>query len=85
MPDDHTLLGAAARVVNGLASALVCAVLAYHGARFVALEQEAGGVAVAGVPAWIFQLVVPFGFGVMSLRFLISCAAPAPPVGGGAR
>lgn len=66
-------------------TAIVCSLLAYHGARFVRMDYEAGVIAFASVPAWICESIVPFGFAVMAFRFLLSLlsaaqrlAAPAP-------
>ena len=58
-----------ARVVTDLFSAVVCAVIAYHSGRFVAMEFEDGAVAFAAVPAWVCESVIPLGFGVMAVRF----------------
>jgi TRAP-type C4-dicarboxylate transport system permease small subunit len=64
--------------LHGIAQALacvftsgVCGLLAYHAGRMVASDREAGVVAVAGLPAWPFQLVLPFAFGLIALRYLI--------------
>lgn len=52
---------------------LICAVLTYHGIRFVIQDQAAGVTAFYGFPAWWFELIIPLGFTVMSLRYLIRC------------
>lgn len=59
-----------ARALTDLATAVVCALLAWHAARFVAAELEGGAVVFAGVPAWTCQLILPLGFAVMALRYL---------------
>jgi TRAP-type C4-dicarboxylate transport system permease small subunit len=53
----------------------ICAVLTYHGARFVIQDQEAGIIAFSGVPAWWFELIIPVGFAVMSLRYAVRCVS----------
>jgi TRAP-type C4-dicarboxylate transport system permease small subunit len=53
----------------------VCAVLTYQGARFVLQDQEAGIIAFSGLPAWWFELIIPVGFAVMSLRYAVRCVA----------
>ena len=58
------------RFVN-LFSAAICALLAYHGARFVWLDWESDTMAFAQIPAWLCELIIPVGFGVMALRFLV--------------
>lgn len=61
---------AAARLVTDLFTAGVTALLAWHGARFVALDWEEGTRAFAAVPAWACELVIPLGFGLIALRCL---------------
>jgi TRAP-type C4-dicarboxylate transport system permease small subunit len=58
-----------ARVVTDIFSAAVCAVIAYHSGRFVAMEFDDNAVAFAAVPAWVCESVIPLGFGVMAVRF----------------
>lgn len=62
----------ASRLVTDLFTAMVCGLLAYHGARFVLLDKEAGTLAFAFVPTWICEVIIPFGFGIIALRFCIS-------------
>jgi len=57
-----------ALVVTGLFTALVCALVAYHSARFVASEIEYETTAFAGVPAWSCEMVIPAAFAVIALR-----------------
>jgi len=61
---------AAANAAAALFTGVVCAVLAWHGARFVMLDFNTGTTAFAAVPAWVPELMIPIGFGVMALRFL---------------
>lgn len=72
-------LSARSKRVTGLVSDLftlcVCTVLTYHGARFVMQDQEAVVIAFSGLPAWWFELVIPVGFAVMSLRYAARCVA----------
>ncbi|WP_197722872.1 TRAP transporter small permease [Sulfurivermis fontis] len=63
--------------LTGLFASGVCAVLAWHGARFVAMEYEAGTLVFAGLPAWCCELIIPLGFGVMALRFFVVTVWPA--------
>lgn len=56
-------------LTDGLAAA-VCSVLAWHGARFTAMEREAGASAFSGVPAWMVEAVIPVAFGVMAVRYV---------------
>lgn len=54
-----------------LFSALVCALLAWHSARFVHYEMQDGGLLFSGLPAWVAELILPFAFAIISLRFLV--------------
>ena len=58
-------------VLTGLFTSTVCAVVAYNAGRFVYLDYADGLYAFGSFPAWIAELIVPFGLGVMSLRFLV--------------
>lgn len=60
------------RLVTDLFSAFICGLLAWHGSRFVYFEWQDGSTLFASVPAWICELIIPLGFGVMALRFLIT-------------
>lgn len=72
-------LSARSKRVTGLLSdaftLCVCAVLTYHAARFVMQDQEADIMAFSGLPAWWFELIMPVGFAVMSLRYAVRCVA----------
>jgi TRAP-type C4-dicarboxylate transport system permease small subunit len=57
------------RIVTSLFTVVVCALVAWHSGQFVQLEREFESEAFAGMPAWIFQVVIPFAFGVMGLRY----------------
>jgi TRAP-type C4-dicarboxylate transport system permease small subunit len=65
---------AAAKALTSLFTAGVCGIIAYHAARFVALEREVGVTAFAGLPSWTLELVIPFSFGLMALRYLLFTA-----------
>jgi C4-dicarboxylate transporter, DctQ subunit len=51
------------------ATAVACAFVALHGARLVALDREAGGMAFARVPAWYVEAAIPLCFGGMALCY----------------
>lgn len=63
---------------TGLFASALCAVLAWHGVRFVAMEYEVGTILFSGIPAWCCELIIPLGFGVMALRFLVVTIRPMP-------
>jgi len=61
-----------ARLVTDLFSAFICGLLAWHGGRFVYFEWQDESILFASVPAWACELIIPIGFGVMTLRFLVT-------------
>ena len=67
--------------VTQLAAAVVAALLAYFGAGLVGLEREAPVPFVLGIPSWVPMLALPVGFGLMSLRFVVTAFAGPPPPG----
>jgi TRAP-type C4-dicarboxylate transport system permease small subunit len=62
---------ALSRLFTDLFTAAVCAVLAYHGARLMWMDWEAGTIAFGKVPAWLCQVIIPAGFGIIAARFLL--------------
>lgn len=52
-------------------TSVVCGILAFHSARFVIQDREAGVIAFTTMPAWLFELIIPFGFAVICLRFAL--------------
>ena len=47
--------------------------MAWHSARFVSSEYEYETTAFAGVPAWTCEIVIPFAFGLIALRYALYC------------
>ncbi len=74
------LLTGRKREITGRAVGIVCAValgwLSWHTGRLVIDEFVWGRSRVAGVREWVFQLVMPFAFGVMALRSLARAVLP---------
>jgi TRAP-type C4-dicarboxylate transport system permease small subunit len=58
-----------AAVTAVMFASLVCAALAWQGYRFVADSHAYADTVLDGWPAWVFQAVIPAGFGLMSYRF----------------
>ena len=65
--------------ISQVAAAVVGLALAWLAAGMVGMEREAPVPFVAGIPSWVPMLVVPLGFGLMGLRFLVA-AWIEPPV-----
>lgn len=70
-------------IITNLFSATISLIVAYHSYRFVMMEYEDGITATLDIPVWIFEAIIPFGFAVMGLRFLIYALIiaikPIPP------
>lgn len=68
-------LPAAARsVVGGLIcmlTAAVCGVASFYSFKFVVAEAEFGGMAFANVPVWLCQVIIPIGFTIIALRYIL--------------
>jgi TRAP-type C4-dicarboxylate transport system permease small subunit len=59
------------RIVIDLFTAFICALFAWHGARFVMASYEFGDTLMKNTPAWTLQIVLPIGFGLMAYRHLV--------------
>lgn len=57
--------------LTDLFSAIICGILAWHSGRFVHYEWMDGTEVFTGFPSWIAEVILPFGFGVIALRFLL--------------
>ena len=62
---------AIAKSLTALFTATVSGLIAFHAGRFVAMEYEAGITGVAGLPAWLLELILPLGFGLIAVRYLV--------------
>jgi TRAP-type C4-dicarboxylate transport system permease small subunit len=70
-------------VLGQLGAAAVCGWAAWIGWELVQAEREYPLPFIAGIPSWVPMLVLPLGFGLLALRFLIATAAPRPAAEGG--
>ncbi|MEN8204434.1 MAG: TRAP transporter small permease subunit [Pseudomonadota bacterium] len=59
------------RFMTKLATAAVCALLAWHSARLVAIDYEYQSLVIGSIPAWIGDLILPIAFTVMTLRLVL--------------
>jgi C4-dicarboxylate transporter DctQ subunit len=57
------------QIITDLAAAVVCGFLAAAAVRYVGFQREMGDEAFAGIRQWVVLLILPAGFGLMSLRF----------------
>lgn len=51
-------------------TSVVCGMLAFYSYKFVLMEYEYQTRVLTGLPAWWFELILPIGFGMMSLRYI---------------
>ncbi|MDH5386833.1 MAG: TRAP transporter small permease [Gammaproteobacteria bacterium] len=54
----------------------ICALISFHGARFVQMDYEFNTIAFANVPAWVTELVIPIGFFMIAIRYLLLFISP---------
>jgi TRAP-type C4-dicarboxylate transport system permease small subunit len=59
-------------LLNNSFSALICGIITWHAVRFVYMEWQAGSKLFASLPAWLGEIIIPIGFGIMTLRFLFN-------------
>jgi TRAP-type C4-dicarboxylate transport system permease small subunit len=51
----------------------ICLIITWYSIDFVRTSYEYGDVLLGKVPAWILQLVLPIGFGLIAWRYLLFC------------
>lgn len=65
--------------VTAVITAIISGLLAWHTFRFVRDEHAYSDVEVAGLPVWMWQAILPFGFALMTWRFLLNAVFPKIP------
>jgi TRAP-type C4-dicarboxylate transport system permease small subunit len=58
------------KVLVEIFAGAICAVLCWHGLRFVQMERSYGATVLGHYPAWIAQSIIPIAFGLMAGRYL---------------
>lgn len=61
----------------------VCGLISWHAARFVQMDYEYQTIAFANVPAWMTEAIIPAGFFLMAIRYLILFISPPVQEDGG--
>lgn len=61
----------AAKCVVHAFSAAICGLVTRVSIAFLATSREYGDVLLGGVPAWMLQLVLPLGFGLICYRYVL--------------
>jgi TRAP-type C4-dicarboxylate transport system permease small subunit len=64
-------IGTAVKIIVDLFTAGICLVVTWYSIQFVSTSYEYQDVLLGTVPAWILQLVLPVGFGLISWRYLL--------------
>ena len=59
------------KIVIDIFTASICALFAWHSARFVMTSYEYGDLLLNSTPAWILQIILPVGFGLMAYRHVV--------------
>lgn len=54
-----------------LFTAAICLLVAYHSVQFVYEEFQYSTPAFASMPSWVLQVIIPVGFSVMALRYVL--------------
>ena len=67
------------RMVSFIAG-LICAIASQYTADFFLLEYQEPYPAFANVPTWAVVIIMPFGFGVMAMRFFWQSIFPVATV-----
>ncbi len=71
---DHLLSPAwklRAGLLINLFTAFICVLLCWFSIEFVRATREYEDLVLNSVPAWYFQLILPFGFGLIAWRYLV--------------
>ena len=63
------------KALTHLFSSAVCIVCAWYAVVYIQYEFQDGTIAFGFVPVWVCQSIIPLGFCVMAIRFLLALAA----------
>ena len=55
----------------GQFTAWVCLLIAWHGTRWVHLEYLDGMIGLSGIPAWMFEIIIPITFALIGIRYFL--------------
>ena len=59
------------KLMTAIFTSLVCIIMTYFSLGFVIMEKKDGLTAVANIPAWACESIIPVSFAVISLRYII--------------
>lgn len=66
------------RILTQLFAAGICFTVAWYCVEYIQYEYMDGTIAFADVPVWVCQSILPVGFAVMGIRFVISLLPGMP-------
>lgn len=61
----------ASQVFIGLFTSTVCAIIAWHGSRWVYMDFKDQLTGFADLPSWILEAIIPIAFGLIAIRYMI--------------
>jgi len=59
------------KIVIHLFTAGICGVVTWHSVQFVQTSRDYGDLLMGNVPAWLPQLILPVGFGLICYRYTL--------------
>ncbi|MFT5063976.1 MAG: TRAP-type C4-dicarboxylate transport system permease small subunit [Gammaproteobacteria bacterium] len=63
-----------------LFACLICGLVAYYSGLFVWQESGFPSEVFLGIPSWVTQLIIPWAFSFMSLRFMLLTLGASTPI-----
>ena len=73
------------RTLTKICAAVISILLTQAAWSFVTYEREAESVLILNYPVWIFQTVLPYSFGLLTIRFILSAIDDVLPLWGKSR
>jgi TRAP-type C4-dicarboxylate transport system permease small subunit len=59
------------QAISHFCSAAICGLLTWAGIKFIWFEAQMGGTTFFKLPVWVPELIIPFAFGLMTLRYTL--------------
>lgn len=57
------------RIITNLFSGVICSILVHASIRFIHDEMTHIDTEILHIPLWVYELIIPYAFAVMSIRF----------------
>ena len=65
----HSTSNILIQAVVSMFTAGVCLIIAWHGAHWIRLEYIDKMTGLAGIPAWVLELIIPLSFALIGIRY----------------